>query len=405
MGQYYIRSIIGEMAKGIEALKEQGEISKNRKVQLYGLDRNSFAMRTILANLGCCNVECYLSEDEAAVVAQNRDIKNFACRFLNTSEQVIYAATLQERLVPFDDGVTVLIASKSYEEEKKKLEQLGYKENVHFYKVYDFKDAEVERLFEGGKKMSLQEIKTVEKEILDYVDALCREHGLRYWVCGGTLLGTIRHKGFIPWDDDIDIFLPWEDYKQLISLFKENDRFAMVGMGTSEVADFIDLFAKVVDKRTLLHEDVGTVRKVNPVWIDIFPLVGLPSDAKQRHLFFEQYQELSRSIWQDFYGTNGKLSVFPKWHKAQLEFLEKYDFDEAEYVGVLGTAYGERDCTTRAVYEETIRLPFEDIVVNAPVGYKEYLDNLYGKDWGVLPEESKRKSHHDIEAYWMQEIM
>jgi lipopolysaccharide cholinephosphotransferase len=93
--------------------------------------------------------------------------------------------------------------------------------------------------------------------------------------------------------------------------------------------------------------------------------------------------------------------VFPKWYPKQKEFLEKYDFDRSEYVGVLGTAYGDKDSTTNKVYSDTLRAPFEDIEVNIPVGYKEYLDHLYGSDWMQLPEESKRKSLHEIKAYWM----
>lgn len=91
---------------------------------------------------------------------------------------------------------------------------------------------------------------------------------------------------------------------------------------------------------------------------------------------------------------------FSKWYDCQKEFLGRYDFDKASYVGVLGTIYGEKDCTARKVYEETLRMPFEDIVVNVPAGYGEYLGNLYGDDWMRLPKESQRKSHHDMQAYW-----
>ncbi len=81
--------------------------------------------------------------------------------------------------------------------------------------------------------------------------------------------------------------------------------------------------------------------------------------------------------------------------------MEKYDFDQSDYVGVLATAYKEKDCTTRKVYDSTLRFTFEDIEVNVPLGYEEYLMNLYGKNWMELPEEGKRVSHHNIEAYWL----
>ena len=401
MEKYYIKSMIEEIAKGLDRLIEQKVICSNKKVLLYGLDRYAFAMRTILSNKGYGNIEGYISDDEAAVVEHNCDIKNFACKYLNDTYELIQVRTIEDRLLPFDKNATILIASKSYLLEKEKLERLGYCENIHFYKVYDFIDEELDRLFLKKRRMTIKEMQATEKKILAYVDYLCRKYNLRYWVCGGTLLGTIRHKGFIPWDDDIDIFLPLQDYRRLISVFEENEQYTMMGMGTSEVNDFSDIFAKVVDKYTIINEDIGTVRKVNPVWIDVFPLVGLPSDKEERQLFFKKYKELNRQIWENFYASNGSTEVFSKWYGKQKEFLEKYDFDKSQYVGVLGTAYGERDAATREVYAGTCRRPFEDIEVNVPVGYQEYLDNLYGKNWMQLPDESKRQPHHNIEAYWL----
>lgn len=402
MGSYYIRSIIGEIAKGIEDLIERNIVNRDRQVLLYGLDRYSFAMRTILSNLGYNNIEGYVSDDEAAVVQYRLEIKNFACKFLNQGSGLINIWTLAERLLPYDQDVLILMASKTYAAEKEKLEAMGYRENVHYYIVYDFQDAELDALFEGKSRMSLAEIKQTEKQMLVYVDKLCTKYHLRYWVCGGTLLGTIRHKGFIPWDDDIDIFLPWQDYLKFIEIFEETERFGIMGFGTAQGNDFLDVFAKVVDKRTIVNEDISTLRKINSLWVDIFPLIGLPDDLEERHLFFTNYKELCRKIWQDFYATNGSAGVFPKWSLQQREYLSKYDFDEASYVGVLGTAYGEKDCTTRKVYNKTVRMPFEDIEVNVPEGYQEYLDNLYGKDWMQLPDESKRKTHHDIQVYWQE---
>lgn len=404
MESYYIKSTIGEIAKRIEALIGQGIISEKRRVILYGLNRYSFAMRTILSNLGYHNIEGYVSDDEALVLQYQSDIKNFACRFLNQETDVIQVWTVGERLSPFDDNAVILLASKDCLIEQAKLEALGYKENVHFYIVYDFKEDELNRFFANKTRMSLTEIKQTEKQILIYIDEFCQKYNLRYWVCGGTLLGTIRHKGFIPWDDDIDVFLPWQDYLEFIKLFEETEHYGLIGFGTAKVNDFPDLLAKVVDKRTIVNEDIGTLRKINPLWVDIFPLIGLPDDADERHLFFANYKELNRQIWQEFYATNGKIGIFHKWFESQKEFLSRYDFDQATYVGVLGTIYGERDCTSRKVYDGTLRMQFEDINVNVPAGYKEYLDNLYGKDWMQLPEESKRKSHHDILAYWKGEL-
>lgn len=397
----YRKSIIGEITKGIERLIKEGIINGERKILLYGLDSFSFAMRTILSNLGYHNIEGYVSDDRAAVLQRRLEIKNFACRFLNRETDALDVWTFTERLVPFDKDAFILATHQNGIVEKTKLEEMGYKENIHFYMVYDFKDDKADSLLVGKSKMSLSEIKQTEKEILAYVDGFCLTHNLRYWVCGGTLLGTIRHQGFIPWDDDIDIFLPWQDYLKMMDIFEETERFGIMGFGTRGADGFPDLFAKAVDKRTLVYEDKGTLRKINPLWVDVFPLIGLPDDAQERHLFFAEYLELNRCMWQDFYATNGKTNIFMKWIPKQREFLGRYDFDRSSHVGVLGTVYGERDCTTRAVYDETVRMQFEDIQINVAVGYKEYLDNLYGTDWMQIPEECKRKTHHDMQAYWM----
>lgn len=400
MESYQITSIIGKIADGIENLIRRNIIKAETKVILYGLERYSFAMRTILSNLGFHNIEGYLSENEELIAQYQADIKNFSCRFLNDTMDLINIWKVEELLNSFDQNTLILIASQDHVQIKKKLETLGYQENIDFYIVYNFQDKELDDLLKDKIKMSLTEIQQTEKQILVYVDELCQKYNLRYWVCGGTLLGAIRHRGFIPWDDDIDIFLPLQDYERLIKVFEETEHFDMLGFGTAQGSDFSDPFAKVVDKRTLIVEDIGTVRKINPLFIDVFPLTGLPDKEAERRYFFAGYKELNRRIWQKFYDTNGKIEVLGERFGEQMEYLSKYQFDQSNYVGVLGTAYGEKDCTTRQVYHSTLRLPFEDIKVNVPVGYKEYLDHLYGKDWMQIPERDKQKTHHMVTAYW-----
>lgn len=403
MGAYNIKSFIGQIADGIEDLIAKGVMDQNRKVLLYGLERYGFAMRTILSNLGYQRIEGYLSDDRAAVIQNRRDTENFACRFLNGRSDVIHSWTLQERLQPFDDSVLILIASYKADAVCAVLEQMGYREKEHFYVVTDFVDSEETAYLRNKVQMTLPEIKMTAKQILAYVDDFCNRQGLRYWVCSGTLLGTIRHKGFIPWDDDVDIFLPWKDYQRFMELFKETEYLGLVGFGTERRNDYPDPLAKVVDKRTIVLEDIGTVQKTNPMWIDLFPLIGLPDDPQERVLFYAEYKELNRQIWQAFYAKNGNINVFPEWFEKQKAFLSKYDFDQASCVGVLGTIYEERDCAPREVYDKTLRMPFEELMVNVPGGYQRYLDNLYGSDWMKMPEESKRKTHHNFRAYWTEE--
>lgn len=401
MLKYEIFSRVEAISKGVLRAIESGFITKSTPVIIYGFDRYSFAIRTILSNLGLHNVECFISDDEALVLENKRRIEDFASHYLNNRAGLIYSATVEERLARFDDTARILIASEDFERISNLLDNLGYKKNKHYYVVYSGLD-EVKKIdAKGSAVIGLPALKNTEKEILAFIDRRCTEQGIRYWVCGGTLLGTIRHQGFIPWDDDIDIFMPWEDYKRFIASFCETDIYDMCGFGTDGQSEFPDPFCKVVDKRTLVIEDIGTLVKLNGVWVDIFPLVGLPESVDERKAYFANYQELNRQIWQDFYANNGDAAVFGKWYSRQLEFMDKHDFDGARYVGVLGTAYKDRDCTSKEVYNETIRMKFEDIEINVPVGYDEYLTNLYGSDYMQLPPIEKRKTHHNTEAFWV----
>lgn len=398
MKNCYVESAIQMIAERICDLIDRGIITKNKKIVLYGLDTYSFAMRTILSNLGF-RVDSYISDDPQLLIRYKRHVKAIKARYLNDAAALIGICSLEERLLPFAEDILILNAEKDCPEIK--IEGLHYQKNVNFFQTYDWNADLFLQSVQGKAKMTLQEVQHVEKDLLCLIDAFCREKNLRYWVCGGTLLGAIRHKGFIPWDDDVDIFMPWEDYRRFLREFTGTENCSLIEPTTCDRKNYIELFAKVVDDRTTVREKAGFIRKVHPVGIDIFPLIGLPEDGRERLLFFKRYYEMEKEIWEDFYAHNGDLSVYNSWYPRQKEFLEQYDFDASAYVGVLATAYQERDCTTRGVYDTTLRLPFEDTEVNVPGGYPEYLDNLYGKDWMELPDESKRVSHHNMEAYWL----
>ncbi len=396
-GYRLIRSLIGEIANGLDKLIDSGKLNGGSRIALYGLDRYSFAMRTILEHRGL-SVSCYVSEDEAEVIKKRREIKDFACKFLSADRDVIDILGLTEYL-DSHKGSMLLIADAAYKDIASRLGALGLKEDKVFFKICDFFDEEIEEIVSGRRLLSVDEMKAKEKAMLSYIDEYCRKNGLRYWVCGGTLLGAVRHKGFIPWDDDIDVFLPMPDYLKFTESFRDDPDYELMGYGTEGGEDFIEPFAKLLDKDTVLDESIGTLRKLSAVWVDVFPLVGLPDDDKERHRFFSEYREIEKSAWQDFYKTDGDIGVFKTWFVKQKEYLHRYDFDNAGYVGVLGTKYDEKDCTTRPVYDDTIRMKFEDIEVNAPAGFKEYLSNLYGSNYMDLPPIEKRITIHDIKAY------
>lgn len=271
------------------------------------------------------------------------------------------------------------------------------------------------------REIELSELKNIQLNILKYIKKICDENGLRYYLCGGTLLGAIRHGGFIPWDDDIDIFMPIDDYKKFIKLFNEEkiDTDNYILFNPYKDVRYQYLFSKLVDSRTILIEENTPQIDNLGVNIDIFPLCGLPNNQEERELFiklveksYKKFIKTDRSLWYysnkkykrilktiikyPYYLLNRKNNV-----KNQiLQMMEKYEFSKSEYVAFYFTIYNiEREITRKDVYCDVIKVKFEDDYFSAAIGYDEYLTNLYG-DYMKLPPIEKRITHHDFKAYW-----
>ena len=131
------------------------------------------------------------------------------------------------------------------------------------------------------KRISFEEAKRVELDILLHVAKFCDEHGLRYFLAYGTLIGAVRHKGFIPWDDDIDIQMPREDYEKLLELYPKENTDEKYFLLAPEMKGAHHPYAKIIDTRTVKKE-LGA-KKNNPlgVDIDVFPLDGQPDGDKE----------------------------------------------------------------------------------------------------------------------------
>ena len=389
------KSCMAEIAKKTDYLLDNNKLIK-KSVAIFGLTKLSFCLRTILSRRDIL-VSAYVCDNEKEVIETQRYEKTFASRYLNNSQAIIPILTFEEWKKKRTTKDKLLIAVKDKSSIEKLLSENELKMNDDYYYVYDGREPEFESLIYEKKQLSLSEIKKRSLEILTFIDEFCNKNNLRYWICGGTLLGAIRHKGFIPWDDDIDIFLPWKDFCLFSELF-QSSRFEILKRDNNNPQKHLDYFMKVIDKETILCEDQETYKKVSGIWVDVFPLSGLPENEHKRSTFFADFHEIEKKMWESFYANDGNFDQFDIYYNKQREMIAKYNFYESNYVGVLGTSYGERDCTSCHVYDDTLRMKFEDIMVNVPQGYDEYLSNLYG-DYMVLPKETERKSHHNIEVY------
>ncbi len=134
--------------------------------------------------------------------------------------------------------------------------------------------------------LSLEEIKSFSLDILVFFDKYCSDNNLRYYLAFGTLLGAVRHRGFIPWDDDIDVYVPRPDYDRVIEQFKDPDgRYAAVSCFND--ASYLYPFAKIVDRKIKSMTESGEIG-ANGLGIDLFPLDGLPSDMDETERLFRR---------------------------------------------------------------------------------------------------------------------
>lgn len=267
------------------------------------------------------------------------------------------------------------------------------------------------------KQMTPEEVKKVQLEILAYVARFCEENDIRYWIDSGTLLGAIRHKGYIPWDDDIDVGMLREDYDRFSEIFNKTNaeyRFLCV----ENTPDFYLPHGKVCDNSTVLYEpdENGYQSAVN---IDIFVYDNAPDDQDELKKMYDRRDKLRRvyAVLTSDVAMHGnpikyvvKLArkglyrvLYRKESPIQsmVKNSKKYAATSATCVGNF-TSYTRMLCNKR-VFADFINVEFEGMEFKAPIGYDEWLRSFYG-DYMQLPPIEKRVSHHSYKAYFKDRI-
>lgn len=271
------------------------------------------------------------------------------------------------------------------------------------------------------KELTLEEIKSVQLDLLDKFDSICRDNRFRYSLGGGSLLGAVRHKGYIPWDDDIDVMMPRPDYDKFVEYCLSNDiNFGIRCFDTDK--EYTDLSAKIYDKHTIVDTNGLTNESGIGVAIDIFVIDGLGSTLKKARKAFNETsfkrELLVASQWKRFF-----RSKTHSWYVEPIRFVffvlsrfvnkakifnkvqntyKRIDFDQSEFAAAVGGSYREKEILPQSVFTDYIELPFEDRKYFAIERYDEYLTSIYG-DYMELPPEEKRASHHLFKAYYLGE--
>lgn len=263
--------------------------------------------------------------------------------------------------------------------------------------------------------LSLEERKQIALDIVKYLQQVCRENNIRYYMAYGTLLGAVRHEGFIPWDDDLDVCMPRKDFEKFMAAMEQQTGPYKVLFYTN-TPNYGYSFPKMIDTRTtLIDTKQGTSCEQIGVFVDIFPLDGACSTEKAGYRRRRLLQILKRMVFlsrrsfrmESFLktvlfaipwllckaiGTNNINRLFNKLAAAR-------DFDEDAYVTAYSDSVHKRDLFPREVFGQGVELPFEDTILAAPEQYTVYLEKIYG-DYMTPPPADQQILPHSMSAWW-----
>ena len=256
----------------------------------------------------------------------------------------------------------------------------------------------------------LRRMQMIQLELLEEVDRICIKHHISYSVEGGTLLGTVRHKGFIPWDDDVDIAMLRSEYKKFCKICeKELDKEKYFFQNHDTDPEYRWGYAKVLKNGTsFVRYGQEHMKMRRGVYVEIFPMDGIPRKSVERIIYNAVRVCCRKIMWSEVGKVSCKNRSMRLWYSMLnkipvdkafevLDFLsQKYDERKSEYV----TCLSFPDCWVkgylgfkREYYLNTKRMFFEGKEINVPQKEKELLITLYGKDYMSPPPLSERESH------------
>ncbi len=253
----------------------------------------------------------------------------------------------------------------------------------------------------------LRKVQLVELDLIKKFKAICEKHHLKYYAFGGTCLGTVRHQGFIPWDDDVDIAMEWPDYQKFLQIGPSECEYPYYFQSylTEECADILHVRMRRTDTTGISEWEYQNIKDPNHnmgIWIDIMPLFNVPpADMKELR---EAQKEKIFKLWQaikGYYAVTCMQYGYPPFPKY-IPFISDYEEMSRQYtitqmknmylsacvwegesdeIGETAfKTYVEKFIYKREWFEKVIFLPFEDTTLACPEQYDKILTRQYG-DW------------------------
>ena len=254
----------------------------------------------------------------------------------------------------------------------------------------------------------LNQVQAVDLEMAKYFVKYCEENGLLCYFCGGGCIGAVRHHGFIPWDDDLDFFMPRPDYEKLKRIWKDTEKYALAF--PTKTYNNHNIFITLCDKGTTMIKPYQTdIDMAHGITIDIFPLDGCPSGWRRnlQKIYGLAYQLFCAQLVPTNHGKIvekiGKIGLsivgnstlrYYMWRFCEKN-MSKYSIDECECITEIcaGPHYMKNEYP-KEIFSSAILMDFEDTKMPIPVGYDEYLKIAFG-NYMELPPKEKQVPQHD----------
>lgn len=263
---------------------------------------------------------------------------------------------------------------------------------------------------------TLRSLQMEELEVLKTIIKICGDHGIKYCLIGGTLLGAVRHKGFIPWDDDIDIGMPRPDYEKFLKAARDELKSPLSVKCFRFTPGYKYSFSRVDTSDIQIVSNSTNTEKTENLWVDIFPIDAMPknkiySKLYQKRLLFlrllSKYSVFNEVVGQNKTGRPWYEKMFisignainperfmdyRRWYAKLDDAYKKYPYETADVVGNLCGVYKMHELVSKDYFEPFRELEFEGMRVSVPNKYDKYLTHIYG-DYMKLPPEDKREGH------------
>ena len=253
-------------------------------------------------------------------------------------------------------------------------------------------------------------------QMLEWFHSFCEKEKLRYYVIGGTMIGAVRHKGFIPWDDDADVAMPRQDYEKMLRIFRKRGKHQigryLLETIDSDAPDFFYTYGKLYDTATTMTEKARTNCR-RGLYLDIFPLDGVGNTLEEAQKYYKAIDRKNMFLMTRVCAIDRRRSAYKnaailvsrlipsfvvnnkKLAREIDHMCKKKDFDTCKYVCNCSSRYRSREIIERRLLGTPAEYAFEGITVMGPERYDEYLTHIFG-DWRKLPPKEKQVAYHDF---------